>query len=254
MLWLDALSRETDIPVTTPLHTKDGKLFVTIGINGVPEPRHCAMFHWINGRIPRKPTLPLIQKVGTVTAKLHNHADTFQKPEPFSTARYDTAFQFGIPEPIYDTNPDPIFTDERRQIVQETARRVESYLATKYQDEAALRFLHADLHMWNIKVNKGEIHVFDFDDSMNIFPVQDIGIALYYYERGTPDDPILREAFHKGYTAVRPWPESFAGEVDIVIAHRTLDLLSLILKDFPNEIDRFLTRNLPRLEKWLARS
>lgn len=252
MLWLDALSNETDIPVTHPVRTKDGKLMVTIETEGVPEPRHCAVFHWVNGRTYSKPTLPTITKIGAVMAQLQNHADTFNPPTPFCKKRYNNAWNFGKPTRIYSTEKDDIFTEEIRAIIKSAISKIQAYLDKLYQDPTDMRFLHADLHAWNVKLHQGHIQVLDFDDTMWCYPIQDIGISLYYLER-EPNAPQVRAAFKQGYTAHRAWPEKFAGEIDIIIAQRTIDLLSLIVleeknPEFAGYLDNYLQTRIPQLK------
>ncbi len=256
MMWLDALSKETDIPVATPVHTKDGKLLVTLQMEGIPEVRHCTVFHWINGRVMKRPSLNTIQKIGAVMARLQNHADTFQPPAEFCTIQYNNAWNFGDTSRIYSTEKDPLFSPKQKEIVQAAIEKVQTYLDDLYLDPSGLRFLHADLHAWNVMLHQGAIHVIDFDDSMWCYPIQDIGISLYYLEHG-PNAEQIRDLFRKGYTQHRPWPEKFEGEVETVQKQRTIDLLSLLVAEeanpeFEGELERYLKVHTPILEKWVA--
>ncbi|MEM7336233.1 MAG: phosphotransferase [Chloroflexota bacterium] len=257
MMWLDALRRETDIPVATPLHTKDGQLLVSITTDGIPETRHCTMFHWINGRTMKKPSLRTIHKIGAVMAQLHNHADTFKPSGEFCEIQYNHAWTFGEPTRIYSSEKDSLFSPEQKAIVQDAIAKTQSYLDKLYQDKSGLRFLHADLHSWNVMLGEGKLHVIDFDDSMWCFPIQDIGISLYYLEGGPLKDQI-RPTFKSGYTQFRPWPESFDGEVDTIIIQRTLDLMSLLVAEIENpefegELEHYLDVQIPRLKEWVAK-
>lgn len=254
MEWLAALAKETDIAVPAPFASRNGELVVTVETSGVPEPRQCAIFTWLNGRhLNQNPSLKTIQKMGAVMARLHNHAETFQPSHPFSTIKYDKAWHFGDAAPIFATEADPVFTPKRRAILQAAAKRVQLFLDQLYQDESGLLFLHADLHFWNVKLNKGEIQVLDFDDTMYCYPVQDIGISLFYIERQQQG---VREAFKSGYAQFRLWPVHSDSEIDTIIAQRTLDLLSFLIveadnPEFAGAIDRFLNGRLPFLEQWL---
>lgn len=255
MTWLDALSRETDIPVITPIKTRNGNLLVTVETDGVPEPRHCAVFEWIDGRTMSRPSLNTIGKIGAAMAQLQNHADTFKPPTPFSEIKYNKAWTFGTPERIYDNNQDPNFTPKRRAILRQAIDTIQEYLNSLYENKDGLRFLHADMHAWNIKIHHERLYVLDFDDSMWCYPVQDIGISLHYLERKEVETAV-RDAFKKGYTAHRAWPERFPGEIDICKAHRAIDLISLLVEEeknpeFANVLNRFLSGCIPDLERWL---
>ena len=45
--WFAALSRDTDLAVATPVPADDGTLYVQAVPAGVPEPRYCVLFRWL---------------------------------------------------------------------------------------------------------------------------------------------------------------------------------------------------------------
>ncbi|MCA9540267.1 MAG: phosphotransferase, partial [Myxococcales bacterium] len=48
--WLDALTREAGLRVPRPQRTPDGRWLVQCQVPGVPEPRDCVLFEWLDGR------------------------------------------------------------------------------------------------------------------------------------------------------------------------------------------------------------
>jgi len=95
-----------------------------------------------------------------------------------------------------------------------------------YENRTGPRFLHADMHPGNAKLHWGKLGILDFDDSLWCFPLQDIGITLFDLARYAEPDR-LRPAFRAGYERVRPWPETYAGEVEYHIDARLLDMIGL---------------------------
>lgn len=255
MAWLDAIRHDTELSVPEPLMTRNGRFVVTVQTPGVPEPRHCVIFSWLNGRnIGRQRSPRIMRQLGNVMAQLHNHAEQFTPPARFTQKRYDEAFYFGTPAPIFSDEPDPLFTPERRHLLRQATERVTAYLEQLYTRPGQL-FLHADMHGYNAKIHRGTLQLFDFDDSMWCYPVQDVGISFYYLS--TADDfTAVRRAFRQGYEAERPWPEQFPGEIDLCRAHRTLDLLSFLIKEretpeFKGVLDRYVPRAVNSLQSWL---
>lgn len=59
------------------------------------------------------------------------------------------------------------------------------------------------------------------------WPVQDIGVALYYHCE-SPDFDVKLEEFRSGYETVSPWPES-SGEVFTCIIAGTLLLANDVI-------------------------
>src|SRR5436190_10225964 len=85
LVWIEALSQETDVPVPRPVHARDGSLVSEIAIPSVPGSRCVSAFHWIGGRHTIHSASPrVIALLGETMARLHDHADTFFPPEPFT--------------------------------------------------------------------------------------------------------------------------------------------------------------------------
>jgi Ser/Thr protein kinase RdoA (MazF antagonist) len=242
--WLAALRRDTALAVPEPLPTRGGELVVTAEAPGVPGPRHCVLFRWMPGRALGERVSPaLAEQMGALLARLHQHADTFRPPAAFSSARWDTVWTFGRPAALDGAEPDPLWPPERRALVAETAARVQALLDRLYADPRGLRFLHCDFHPGNLKRHQGDLAVLDFDDSRWAYPVQDIGVALFYFL----DDPgyrELRRRFLAGYRGVRDaLPPD--GEIDLCLAARIVDLVSYVL--------RFEVLSGEELEAWLPK-
>lgn len=256
MVWLAALRRDTHLAVPLPLPTRQGDLMTTVTTPGVPQPRHCAIFGWLNGRtVGRRKSPTTFHKMGAAMAQLHNHAATFQPPTPFSQRDYSTVWHFDTPHLIYDDAPHPLFTPERRHILRATAQRVGYYLEQLYQDDNGRYFLHADMHTANVRLHQGHLQILDFDDTVWCYPVQDIGIALFY-SRTHPRYTDLLAAFKAGYQQQRPWPEAFPDEITYTIAQRTLDLISFMIHErdnpeFAGALERYVTTHVPHLQSWL---
>src|SRR5436190_15976493 len=58
LLWLDALRKETTLLVPEPVPNKAQSLLTVATCPGVPEPRFCVLFRWIEGRFFQKGLTP----------------------------------------------------------------------------------------------------------------------------------------------------------------------------------------------------
>ena len=131
---------------------------------------------------------------------------------------------------------------------------METALARLYSSRTGLRVLHYDLHQWNVKVYRGQLVPFDFEDLMWGFPVQDIAVSIYYYQRHEQYQH-LRTAFKEGYTRFSEWPEQHPGEIDALMAGRSLELTNFVLQDpnpdYQREAPAFVERTECRLRALL---
>lgn len=253
LVWLDALRHETDLLVSEPVRRRDGELIATIEAPGVPEPRHCALFRWIEGRgARRRPSPGIVAEMGRMLARLHDHADRFSPPPGFTTHTLDRVWPKGRPPAIDDDRPDERFSNEHREVLRHAAARVEAALATLSADPSGRRFLHADLHPGNIMLTGAGLAVIDFDDSLWCHPVQDAGIAFFYLQY-YPNTDELRDALRRGYASLRDWPDPEG--VATFAAARQLELISTMASTDDPGLAAYLPRTLqvgvPRLAAWL---
>jgi Ser/Thr protein kinase RdoA (MazF antagonist) len=255
LAWLGALRQDTDLVVPEPVPTRDGEGVVTAEARGVPEARHCVLFRWIPGRLLGDRLSPdTARALGGVLARLHQHANTFQAPAGFSSTRLDTAWTFGKPGAVYDDGPDVLWPPARRHPVRQAAARVQVLLDELYAKSEDLRFLHIDFHPGNIKRLGDDFAVLDFDDSRWAYPLQDIGIALFYL-LDEPNYQELKRSFLEGYSHVRPEFSVAPDKLDVCIAARQIDLLSYVLHGnvlSSDDLAAWLERVEQRLKKCLA--
>jgi Ser/Thr protein kinase RdoA (MazF antagonist) len=251
MMWLAALQRDTCIGVPQPLRTGTGEWVTTVEMTGVPEPRHCVVFSWLPGPdLADRLTLENVAKQGALAARLHQHALGFEPPDGFHPKVADAVFPFGEPVILFDSSHRKLFPPERRELFQRGIDRVKRVLDSLYASRRGLRVLHYDLHQWNVKAYRGKLYPFDFEDLMWGFPVQDIAVALYYYQPYERYQMFL-DAFRQGYTQHTPWPEQYPGEIEALMVGRSLELTNFVLQDpnpdYQREAPAFVERTDRRL-------
>lgn len=255
MMWLAALRRDTDLIVPQPLTNRDGALVTTVEAPGVPEARHCVVFGWVKGKdLAEQPTPENWGRLGEFAAHLHDHGAAFEPPDGFGICRYDKVYPFGEHVVIFDETHRHLFPPHRYRIYKQAFDRVQAAIDRLKAGPNGMSVIHGDLHHWNVKVYRGRISAFDFEDLMWGYPVQDIAITFYYIRRHE-QYPALRETFMRGYTGRRPWPEEYPGQIDTFIAGRGLMLVNDVLL-FPNLVDqqetsRFIERTEANLRAFL---
>ncbi|MGD8245668.1 MAG: phosphotransferase, partial [Anaerolineae bacterium] len=232
MDWLAALARETTLSVPRPLPARDGRLVVEAAAAGVPQPRLCAVFHWVPGQdLAHKMTEANAFRLGELMAELHLHARTYQPPAGLSVLRFDRVFPFPEPVVLFDEPYAALVTPERRAVFEEAIAWVQSSIDRLKACGEPMRILHGDLHQWNVRIYRTTLSPIDFEDLMLGWPVQDIATTLYEFP--SADIAALRRAFQGGYTHRSGWPERTPGEIDSFVAARGLGLANFVLND-PN--------------------
>lgn len=250
MDWLAALARDTDLSVPHPLRTRKGSFVVKAEADGVPEPRLCEVFSWVDGRnLADNMTEGDIARLGELSARLHAHALTYRPPAHLSLLRFDRLFPFPEPVVLFEQKFSELFPPARKAVYQKAVDWAQESLDRLKASGEPMRILHGDLHQWNVRVTHKSLSPIDFEDLLLGWPVQDIAITLYYFLGD--HYPAWRAAFHAGYTRHSPWPERHSGEIDSFIAARGFGLANLVLSE-PNIAARVHpARFVERIEKRL---
>jgi Ser/Thr protein kinase RdoA (MazF antagonist) len=214
-MWLEALTREAEIGAPVPVAARDGSYLVTARAEGVPGPRHCLLTSWLPGNLlGKRLTEANLHKMGALFARLHDQAASFRPPPSFTERKLDSVYARGEEQVLRQC--DDGFTPETREILERAWSRVEKAFARRYADPAGLRVIHHDLWHDNIKIYRGRLHPFDFEDTAWGYPVQDIAMALQDLMMDVEPDAFepLQAAFRQGYETLSAWPEQYEGEID----------------------------------------
>ena len=228
MAWLAVLA-DGPVPVPVPVRTRGGDLTVDASVEGVPEPRTCAMFGWIEGvRLAEAMTPVNVGALGEMTARLHRQAASF--PAPPGMKLWDSPYPYLEPEIMFDDDVAPIVEAAGRDPFAR-ARVATMAAIARLGDTEAPRMIHADLHEDNAFIRPdGSLAVLDFDDSLVGWPVQDLGVTVWALA-GHDAFELLERALREGYERVAPWPEREPGEVRVFAASRSLMMANYVLQD-----------------------
>ena len=109
-------------------------------------------------------------------------------------------------------------------LLREAVAVTDARIATLNREQRPI-VLHGDLHQWNVKLHRGVLSPFDFEDLLWGVPVLDVATSLYYV-RERDDYRALASAFRSGYERRRQWVERDPGEVDRLMFARSMLLLN----------------------------
>ncbi len=236
--WLEALGRDTDLNLPAPQCNRDGNLNSSVHSPDLNRDLTATLFSWLPGKDLGDDATPAqMREVGRAAAILHGHALEWKMPEGAALVSLehplmDSPNNFSIDTPLLD--------DEARSVIQTIFSRVSVVLHDLFARDTS-RALHADLHSWNLKSARGELYVFDFDDSGIGVPMQDLAIAAYYLR----PDAALESALLEGYQSVAALPVYSSAEYEAIIAGRNLVLLNDLLVNTTAELTALLPRYVP---------
>jgi len=226
--FMRALAANTDIAVPPVIPNSEGELVTMASAPGVPEVRECVVFGWLGGPdLARRRTRATWASLGELMGKMHRFAADWTPPDGFAITDYDSCIPYGEPLVVFEPGRMELYGLEG--VLREAVELTDERIAAMGR-EASMIVAHGDLHQWNVKVKRGALSPFDFEDLLWAPPVMDVATSLYYV-RHDHDYLELATAFRSGYERMRPWVERGPGEVDRLMFARAIDLLNAVLLD-----------------------
>jgi Ser/Thr protein kinase RdoA (MazF antagonist) len=248
IIWLQALSRDTDIRIPEPIPARNGEFFVETLVEGVPEVRRCVVLSWLPGALlATKLNEKNLYQMGVLFARLHEHGAVFVPPDGFTKRKMDSIYARDEPDVLFNEASQDAFMPETKVVLRQTDARVKEAFAQLYRVPQGLQVIHNDLHHENIKIYYGHLYPFDFEDTIWGYPVQDVAMGLQDLMVDVDRDEYepYQNAFREGYESLRNWPEHYEGQIDTFRAGRMLWVA--------NYVARYERKYLRAHIDWLAR-
>ena len=219
--WLQMLASETTISVPKLFLNTRGQLITSVTCDGVPEPRRAVLMSWVRGRLLAEQLSPHnFTKFGVLAARLHEHGSKWIAPSNLNVRVRNGLYVRGETDELHERNRE-LFPGKSYAVFEQVRDHVQQAYARLYRDGQGVRIIHADLHQENVKVFRGALSPFDFEDSILGYPVQDIAQTfydlLYFSSLDNTEYQRLRDAFIQGYQSEQPWPEAYPGDRKSVV-------------------------------------
>lgn len=226
LAWLDALRRDgADVTVPTVLPARDGRRVVTVDHDGTP--RHVVHFEMVSGAEPAEDALTPtdFHTLGQITAALHDHSQSWQRPPGFGRFAWDWQHSLGD-EPRWGRWRDAVGVDDSEaELLGRAATLLGRRLADYGSGPDVFGLVHADLRLANLLVDGDTITVIDFDDCGFGWYFYDFGTAVSFFE----DDPAVpqwQDAWVEGYRTRRALPPSDEAMLPSFVLLRRMLLLA----------------------------
>ncbi len=181
LLWLDAL-RETGIVVPEAIADNEGEKVLSL-LLADGSVRHVVLFHWIDGEMPTTDVDPkAFRQLGHITARLHQHSKSWQKPAGFQRIIWDHHTMTSAQSHWGRWQDAPNLNPADHGIVEAAIRRVGQQLDGFGKGSDRYGLIHADLRLTNLLLHKGETRVIDFDDCGLGWYLHDLAAAISFVE------------------------------------------------------------------------
>lgn len=229
LAWLEALRADGGVITPPVVPGLDGEEIQTAQSPELARPRHMVLFEFLEGEEPEE-TQDLIdpfETLGEISAKLHIHARTWQRPENFERLTWDYEHMLGATPNWGDWRKAPAMDAAALEILSRQDQVIRQRLEAFGKGPERYGLIHADLRLANLLLHGRSTRVIDFDDCGFGWNLYDFATAVSFFEE-SPQVPVLATSWAKGYRRHLPLPPEDEAEMMTFVVLRRMVLLAWI--------------------------
>ena len=230
LAWLGALRRDGAVITPVPVAGRDGELIQPVSHPDLPRPRHVVLSAWETGEEPDEEQDDLrgpFEVLGEITARMHRHVHTWEKPAGFERFTWDFETTLGS-RPHWGSWRDGMgLTPEIEALFARTIDCIGERLERFGKSPARFNLVHCDMRLANLLIDGETTKVIDFDDCGFGYLMYDCATTVSFFEHKAAA-PELIAAWVRGYRRVADLPEEDEAEIPTFVMLRRLLLVAWI--------------------------
>ena len=198
LVWLKALSEETEIKLAAPILGLDGTL-----LQNLPDGNSAVAFEFIRGRHPASEddTLGALEKLGVIAATFHRYSRVWRAPTTFTRKIWDFPHCLGSQGIWGDWRGAPGLSDRDIVFLEPIVNALKVRLESFGYGPSRFGLVHGDMKIANVLISDDDLYVLDFDDCGYCWFLYDYGCAMTGLDAGSAADAYT-QAWVSGYRQV----------------------------------------------------
>ncbi|MEO1198771.1 MAG: phosphotransferase [Pseudomonadota bacterium] len=225
LAWMQALHAEADVITPTPIAGRDGAFIQEVD-SGALGLRHLVLFRFIEGREP-DPSDNLIdplQRLGEMSAKLHDHARGWTRPAWFTRFSWNDETILGETPHWGHWSSGPKVDAVAAGLLSRAQALIRQRLKRFGRTPERYGLIHADIRLANLLIDGSSTRVIDFDDSGFGWFLYDAATTVSFHE-DHPNASDWIEAWLTGYARAGQLTQDETAEIPTFVLLRRLALL-----------------------------
>jgi Ser/Thr protein kinase RdoA (MazF antagonist) len=205
LLWLEALSRDTDLILQKPVRNQTGALVTQVKVENSASPVNCTLMHWVDGQPYHRDldSEETAHQIGEILAKLHIHVSQWQIPEGFKRPKRDIGYFEEVLRGFQPAlNDGRVSSSDYSEFKTSIALLTET-LRSLEESRQTHGLIHADTHKGNMLYHDGKIRLIDFSFCAFGNFMFDLGVCFSDMKES------LHQGFLEGYQSLRALPDDY---------------------------------------------
>jgi Ser/Thr protein kinase RdoA (MazF antagonist) len=225
--WVQSL-RDVQLVRTPSILPSGSGEQVILAQDSTGEQRHAVMFEFMPGIEPSEDRLVAdFETLGAITARLHNQAKQWQRPDNFTRFTWDFETALG-PNGHWGSWRDGLAMGPGElETLGKLSDTLQSRLERFGKSKDHFGLVHADMRLANLLVASDDVTVIDFDDCGFSWYMYDLGSSVSFIE-DHPLVPDMTDAWVNGYRSAASLSKEEEGELPTFIMFRRLLLVAWV--------------------------
>lgn len=210
LLWLEALSEDTELVLQEPVRNRAGALVTQVPTGDGNTAINCSLLRWVDGQ-PYHRDLECertARQIGVILATLHRHASRWEIPPGFKRPVRDIPYFEGVLRGLQPALDDGRIAAHDFGVYETSIGLLTDMMRSLEESCESYGIMHADTHKGNMlyyegEIYEGEIRLIDFGFCAFGNYMFDLGIGLGDMEEH------LQRACLDGYQSVRALPDGY---------------------------------------------
>lgn len=204
LVWLEALRRETNLPVQQPMYNRDGQLVTSIHVKG-KKLFNCTLLEWLDGESYQREfeSDETVAQIGMMAATMHRFSSHWQAPAGFIRPRRDGAYFKKALEVLRPTVEDGRASYQDFKHLEMSIELLCAILRSLPKKERTEGIVHGDLHKGNFLYDDGQMRLIDFSMCAMGNYMFDLGVCL------SDMSPMLHTVFLEEYQKLMHLPANY---------------------------------------------
>ncbi len=245
MVWLAEFGPVAPFAIQEPVPNRDGTLVTTVVFPGLAHPVPCTLQQWVPGEHPTGDfTLPQIEAVGAMIAKLHHHSATWKAVHGSSLPTYDTDDLCRELAQLRPALTLGLLSADEYHRLEQTSDVITQMTERLGREPTMWGAIHGDLHHGNLLFEDTIVHPIDFDNLHATFYLLDLGTTLYHILH---QDVAIRAALVRSYQQIQSLPLAEDGTLEMFVTWAAMTNLAFQITIPDQRISPIFVRNLRQL-------
>ncbi|MFS0868851.1 phosphotransferase enzyme family protein [Paenibacillus xylanilyticus] len=204
LIWLEALVRDTNLVVPTPVRNLQGNLVTEISTDHRKNKSMVTIHKWVNGKVlAREPTSNETKNLALLMAALHRHSMQWIAPEGFNRTIYNSDHLYSSLKQLRQLVNLELISSEAFVHVEESAHKIANVIQSSKREQSNWGMIHSDLHESNYVFYEGIPRPIDFSNCGYGFYLFDIAETFMHLSSEN------RKVFISSYSKVNQLQENY---------------------------------------------